>query len=257
MSARRKVIRSFPTDAQPVIVSYQSADGTWCVIKPNDEDIPALEDGLPARKVPKYRNQPNTPGLYYSATDDRHLQFESHLEMRWMRIFDFDPTVTAMVAQPLHIRAIDDDQNWGHFPDLFLKRADGTCEVIDVKNPNKLNDPDVLKQAIRTEAVCDEYGWGYRLLGETDQTLDLNIGWLAGYRRNFPCPDDIVEDLLARAATPLTIRELSDNGPTPELARAVMFRLMWLGKLQVNLTAPLRDSSTVWATETTTENPIA
>ena len=50
------------------------------------------------RVPPTYRNQRNYPGLFWAATNERTLVYESLLELDWLWLADFDPSVTAICS---------------------------------------------------------------------------------------------------------------------------------------------------------------
>lgn len=54
----------------------------------------------PVRSFPRFREQRNFTGLYYSATMDAHVGFESWLERDVAMSLDFDPQVVAFASQP-------------------------------------------------------------------------------------------------------------------------------------------------------------
>ena len=58
-----------------------------------------LERAAPVRRFDSYRGQRHLPGRWWSATDQRHVGYESWLE-RQPAAFDFDPAVVAIASQP-------------------------------------------------------------------------------------------------------------------------------------------------------------
>jgi hypothetical protein len=60
----------------------------------------ALESATSMRRFPSYRGQRNYPGLYYAATSDAHVGFESWLERDEAMALDFAPEIVGFVAQP-------------------------------------------------------------------------------------------------------------------------------------------------------------
>ena len=73
---------------------------------------------------------------------------------------DFAPDVIAIAAQPFRLIGADGDRIRRHVPDILLVDADGGVTVVDVKAPQKRNDPDVwalMRWTARTVALR---GWG-------------------------------------------------------------------------------------------------
>lgn len=236
-----------PTSRQPVLLHHVLPDRSRATTPADAALLVAFEKARPSRAIPMHPRQKHTPGLYWSATDGRLLEYESYLEARWMTLYDFDAEVVAMAAQPFHLQALDDTGAWEHWPDLFLRLHDGSGRVVDVKDPRMLDDPDVLLQAHRTASVCADIGFEYEMVGEPEPTLWRNVEWLAGYRRHLPLPDSLYEQLLALAARPVPIGALADGFEVPELARTAVLRLCWQHRLHVDLSAPLRDTTLVCA----------
>lgn len=205
----------------------------------------AFERCPPARRIPHYAGSAHTPGQFWSATTGDLVAYESFLESKWMTMLDFDPAVVAFCGQPFEITGVDVGDVWRHTPDLFARLADGTGWVIDVKNPRHLDRADVVEQARRTAAVCQRIGWDYRLVGEPDPRRYTNIAWLAGFRRPLHAGSDLVPALLDLAAGGVTLAELLSFLRTPELARPVVFHLLWHGRLVCDLDIPLHESTLI------------
>jgi hypothetical protein len=52
-----------------------------------------FENGRMARNIPAYRDIAHTPGWYWAATTGELVEFESHLEEKWLTLPDFDSGV--------------------------------------------------------------------------------------------------------------------------------------------------------------------
>jgi hypothetical protein len=59
-----------------------------------------FERVAPVRSFPSFRGQVSFPGLYYAATMDAHVGFESWLERDVAMMLDFDPEVVRFSSQP-------------------------------------------------------------------------------------------------------------------------------------------------------------
>ena len=211
-------------------------------------DLPlnVLRQCVPVRRVGVYRRQRHMPGLWFSTTVGRFMEYESLLERDWMLLMDFDREVGWLCEQPLRLSYVKNDQRVSHVPDLLAWRA-GTPELCDVKNEERLEDPRFLAQVEATGRACAEAGFGYRVLSEPDPQLLLNVRWLAGFRDPRPDPDGErarILSLLSVGAS--TITELLAGAVEPALARPVLMHLLWSGEVMIDVTEPIADASRVW-----------
>jgi hypothetical protein len=94
-----------------------------------------FENGRMARNIPAYRDSAHTPGRYWAATTGELVEFESHLEEKWLTLLDFDAGVTGFSSQPMELEAADENGPWHHVPDIFARRADGSALLLDVRTP--------------------------------------------------------------------------------------------------------------------------
>ena len=67
-----------------------------------------FENGRMARNIPAYRDIAHTPGRYWAATTGELVEFESHLEEKWLTWLDFDAGVTGFSSQPMEMEAADE-----------------------------------------------------------------------------------------------------------------------------------------------------
>lgn len=211
-----------------------------------DLSFDLLRRCAPVRRAGVYQRQRHMPGLWFSATVGRFMEYESLLERDWMLLMDFDREVEWMCEQPLRLRYLRDGRAASHVPDLLIWRA-GMPEVCDVKSEERLEDPVFLAQVQATGRACAEAGLGYRVLSEPDRQLLVNVRWLAGFRE--PPPDldgERARMLSALAVRGTTISELLAGAVEPALARPVLMHLLWVGEVMVDVTDPISDASRVW-----------
>ena len=140
----------------------------------------------PVRSFPVYRGQRNNTGLWWSATTGAHVGFESWLERDHLTLLDFDATVTAMASQPFWLLWEEGGRRRSHAPDFFVRLADGTGVVVDVRPAAKVPPRDAAVFAT-TGRACARVGWDYRLVHEPDPVVMANVRWLAGYRHPRCC----------------------------------------------------------------------
>ncbi|GAA1150805.1 hypothetical protein F4556_004533 [Kitasatospora gansuensis] len=244
-ATRTRTLQPLPHTPAPLFLRYYDATGTEHLVPAADATTVPFEDCLPARDLPSYPGIRHTPGSYWAACCDAVLDYESYLESKWMRLLDFDHQVKALSAQPFLFEGADRSGKWRHTPDLFVRRTDGSALLLDVKNPLRIQTPRVLHQARRTASACELMGWDYQMVGEPDPQLWATVEWLGGYRRPLNATADLIGPLLDLATDPVPIGALV-SFLDPELARPVVYHLMWHHRLRFDLTRPLRDHTPVW-----------
>lgn len=224
-------------------IRYLDQNDTEHVVTPETAAGIAFERSRMARRIPSYPGQKHTPGRYWSATTGHHIEFESWLECRWLTLLDFDPQTVGMASQPLEFHGADPDGEWRHVPDIFVRRADGSAQLVDVKNPGHHDRDDVRRQVRRTQAACSGLGWGYRFVGAITPQHWRNISWLAAYRRPLHAGTDLVPRILALTAKPVTLAELLSFLDEPAIVLPVIFHLCWKRQLTFDLDAPMRQTT--------------
>jgi hypothetical protein len=205
----------------------------------------AYERVEPVRKFPSYRGQKNFPGLYYAATMDAHVGFESWAERDVAMMLDFDPDVVGFSCQPFWLIWTQGDEERRYAPDYFVRRADGGGTVVDVRsnNPDDLRDVEALAAA---ERACDEVGWGFRQSSGLEVTLAANVRWLAGYRHARCLDSAIAEVLTGVFAAPTPLLNGAGLAGDPLAVLPVLYHLLWKHTLTTELRASLlRPSSLV------------
>jgi len=207
----------------------------------------AFERCRMAREIPSHRGQAHTPGRYWAATMGDLVEYESHLECKWFTMLDFDPGIVEFASQPLVIDGVDGRGRWRHTPDVFARRADGSAWLLDVKNPERLERPEVMLQSERTARICARLGWDYRMVGEPPAQRWANVSWLSGYRRPVHLGGELMPRLIDLACRPVAIGDLLGFVEYPDVARAVLFHLCWRQLIVFDLDAPLRETTLVVA----------
>ncbi len=234
-------------DIDLVRVRYVDAEGIEHLSRLEDAaDVP-FEDGRMARAIPSYPGQGHMPGHYWAAKSGDFVDYESVLESKWLTLLDFDPEVTAFATQPLEFDAVDARGAWRHTPDIFARRRDRSVLLLDVKNAEQRNDPGVLLQEERTQRTCGRLGWEYAMVSEPDGQLWANVDLLSNARRPLYLGGDLVPRLLELAREPVEIGELMRFMEFPDLARGVLYHLMWHQRIVTDLDRPLRETTLVRA----------
>ncbi|WP_165977349.1 TnsA-like heteromeric transposase endonuclease subunit [Nonomuraea diastatica] len=138
------------------------------------------------RKIRSYQGQGSVTRNYWWATMGGQLSCESHLERHHAMLLDFDPSVTALAAQPFRSFWPGRRGRRGHVPDLFARLADGGAVVVDVRPEARIG-PDDAEAFAATARACELAGWIFRRVGAIDPVLLANGKGLAGYRHpRFP-----------------------------------------------------------------------
>ncbi|WP_309239191.1 TnsA-like heteromeric transposase endonuclease subunit [Streptomyces lunaelactis] len=134
-----------------------------------------FEGGRPERRFPAFRGQGNWCGWYWSATCGGHVGYESWLERDHLMLLDFDPRVTAVASQPFQLSwSGANGKRVRHTPDFFVRRADGTALVVDVRPDEQIEPRDAVKFAA-TAAACGLVGWDFARVGTPDAVLMENV----------------------------------------------------------------------------------
>jgi hypothetical protein len=195
------------------------------------------------RKPLSFKGQRSFSGSWWCATTRSHVAFRSWIARDRLIALDFDPVITAMAYRPLSLRWRADGVDHRYAPDYFVRRQDGTAELIDVRAGHA----DVEMPPVAAAAL-ERTGWARSCVGPLNVVLAANLRWLAGYRHP-RCGAGADARLVCAAFThqrPLA-EGLADIGD-PLSARPVVFHLLWTGLLSTDLAgALLADESLVVA----------
>jgi hypothetical protein len=197
-----------------------------------------FERVAPVRSFPSFRGQMSFSGLYYAATLDAHVGFESWLERDVAMILDFDPEVIAFSSQPFWLTWAQDGGQRRHAPDYFARLADGTGLVIDVRPDDRIEPRDAEAFAV-TERACREVGWSFRRTAGPGVALAANVRWLAGYRHRRCYRGDIAGVLTEVFSEPKPLMGGAREGGDPVAVVPVLYHLLWRQVLVTDVTASL------------------
>ncbi|MCZ4508805.1 TnsA-like heteromeric transposase endonuclease subunit [Streptomyces sp. ActVer] len=205
-----------------------------------------FEDVPPERRFPVFRGQGNWCGWYWSATCGDHVGFESWLERDRLVLLDFDPLVTGMASQPFRLTWTDPEgKQVRHTPDFFVRRADGTGLVVDVRPDDRIEPCDAVKFAA-TAAACSLVGWDFLRVGAPDAVLMANARWLAGYRHPRVHRPDVAARLMAVFSEDAPLLEGVRRVGDPIAVLPVLYHLLWRQVFSADLeTALLSAGATV------------
>src|SRR6185312_17387194 len=130
---------------------------------------------------PSYKGQKNFTGLLWCVTNSRHVGYESWVERDWLISLDRDPGVVGIASQPFRLDFELDGTPCSHVPDYFVKAADGSCRVIDVRPDERIDEHDQ-KVFSSTGRICQTVGWDYQRVWALPRIFAANLHWLAGYK---------------------------------------------------------------------------
>jgi hypothetical protein len=101
VSARRLAWRVFHRLCQAGFgVAYVTQYGVQARVGLTGTAVLPLERAVPVWRLVSYEGQRHFPGSWWSATDGRHVGYESWLERDHLAAFDFDPAVTGIALLP-------------------------------------------------------------------------------------------------------------------------------------------------------------
>jgi len=161
-------------------------------------------ESLPPVRVPRaFKSQRNFAGAWWFATTGTHVAFESWLERDHLMLLDFAPEVVAVAAQPFTAVLPTASGPRKHTPDYFVRMADGTGVVIDVRPDRRAAKDAEMFDA--TADACALVGWDYQRLGDIDLIFSANVRWLSGYRhprcRNMKVAEVLLDEAAASGHT--------------------------------------------------------
>lgn len=221
-------------------VSFRRDDGRevcrpWAAVS-----VDALGAAIPWRQFRWYKGQKHYSGLYWAATTQGHVLYESRLELGRLLFADFDAAVSGIVAQPFFFSVVVDGRPRKHVPDYLLLAKDGPV-VVDVKPLSRLEDPRVAFTLGWTRQVVESRGWRYEVACEPPAARLGNVMFLSGYRRGWLFDRALVERLRGADLNGLTLAEASRRvtGYAPETVRSALLHLLWRQVYAVDLSRPL------------------
>lgn len=221
-------------------------------------DLP-LEDIVPFRTFPTHNQQRNMPGLYWFGKTEMHVPYESRLEMKVLKMLDFDPKALDVFAQPFEL--VFDPRKGGptnafrrHVPDFLVRRSVGTDLVVDVKPARRAEEPKTRRTFDLTRRAIREAGLDYEVANEPDPVLYANVEWLAAFRRRptwfEALREVVVSGLPLEGGVPIgeLVRETAEgcrSGFPEAVYRPVVYHLMWKQELRADLSELLSEATEV------------
>jgi hypothetical protein len=205
----------------------------------------AFESVAPVRGFRWSKGLGSFAGWWWSSTMDRHVGFESWLERDHVMLLDFDAEVAAFSSQPFWLCWGGLDRARRHAPDFFVRRADGTAVVIDVRADERIEPADA-EVFDATARACADVGWGFRRMGVEEPTRVANVRWLSRYRHpRCGARPGVAERLVGAFSRPRPlfdgVAEIGDR----IAVLPVLYHLLWCGLLEADLSTALHPATVV------------
>jgi len=202
-----------------------------------------IVEGLPVRTPPSYRGQRHYPGLFWAATNDRMLVYESLLELDRLWLADYDSTVMGICTQPFQVTRRHGTDLHTHVPDVLLVHTDKVATVVDVKPAALVEKPRVRDQFDWTRALCRNKGWRYEVFTGGDPVVLRNVKQLAVGRRPERLPDGYLDTARSSLSEDeATLAEVLSRRPATCDAstwHVAVSALVWSGEVTLDLHRPI------------------
>lgn len=223
-----------------------SIDGIVQHIHLGDAAAVRFERAAPVRSFPAWPHKRSYDGSYWSMTTGGHVGFESLYEKTALMMLDRDPSVVGISSQPMWLFWPKGSSVRSHAPDFFVRLRSGEGVVVDVRPADRL-DERAAETFAATGDLCEEMGFGYRVMSDLKGVLARNLLFLSRYRgEEFRPPAEL--EFLDAAITRLTVEELVARFPADKaLALGWIYWLVWHGEVVIDLDSPLTLTSEVTA----------
>lgn len=202
-----------------------------------------FEDAVPVRPFRWPPGGRHFPGWYWAATTGQHVGFESWLERDHLVLMDFDPAVVGIASQPFWLHWHDGSRERRHAPDFFVRRADGSAVVVDVRADDWIAPRDAEAFEV-TRLACAEAGWDFERVGTPEAVLLANVRWLSRYRHPRCRQGPVAARLMDVFSQPGPLMPGADAAGDRLATLPVLFHLLWRQELSaegiaVELLGPL------------------
>jgi hypothetical protein len=189
-----------------------------------------FEDVVPVRPFRWPKAGRHFPGWYWAATTGQLVGFESWLERDRLVLMDFDPAVVGIASQPFWLHWHDGTRERRHAPDFFVRHADGSAVVVDVRADDWIAPRDAAAFEV-TRRACAEAGWGFERVGVPEAVLLANVRWLSRYRHPRCRQHPAAARLLEVFSQPGPLMAGADGAGDRLATLPVLFHLLWRQEL--------------------------
>ncbi|MET8402773.1 TnsA-like heteromeric transposase endonuclease subunit [Streptomyces sp900116325] len=124
----------------------------------------------------------------------------------------------------------DGDRERRHAPDYFVRRADGSAAVVDVRSDARIEPKDAEAFEV-TSLACSQAGSRFERVGVPDAVLLANAKWLSRYRHPRCLNGPVADRLRELFTSPRPLMAGADAAGDRLATLAVLFHLLWLQEL--------------------------
>jgi hypothetical protein len=224
------------------LVSFKDSCGAVSTVGIGSVNAESVAAAMPWRTFRWRQGQAHYSGWYWSATTGGHLVYESRLELAYLLMADFDPSVVSIAAQPFYVTAPADGRRRRHVPDFLVIDSDGLATVVNVKPTSHLDDPKVTDALGWAGKMFAERGWRHIVWTGAPATTLANVRFLAAYRRGDRVNAEAVGEIRRRVTAPVSVGEAESavaDRFSAEESRPALLHLLWRGELRTDLNEPL------------------
>jgi hypothetical protein len=189
-------------------------------------------DGGPIRTIITGRRRIVT-GSYASRKARRAFPFEGMNEPAFFMHSEVDTNVVDYRAQPCRFEFVLDGKKRIYIADCARLLADGSVEVVEVKNDRRaLRDPDYSRKLAHVAEICEVLGWSFRVVLREQLLLPgivhANIVEIQSRRHvQFETAHEYVAlHALTRASGTATLGELADALGERQRGKAIVQAMM-------------------------------
>jgi hypothetical protein len=182
----------------------------------------------PVRKVSNRGG--NIIGKFPSVKMGKMIAFESTIELDYLHFVDQDAEVTFIEEQPLSIEYEYKDKKRHYTPDFHVIQG-GVNYLIECKPTERTEDPENVLKFEQGNKYCDERGWLFQVVTDTDLRSGYILNNLKILRRYAfynvsPAIRGSIMNLIGSSPSLPTIQQIKDN--LPIAPGEVVVALMWM-----------------------------
>lgn len=210
-------------------------------VDPLDAARVAFEKADPVRSFSSWPGKRNFEGKLWMVSTGEHVPFESFWERAFLAALDRTGDAVAVSSQPMWVHWRSPKRS--HAPDYFVRRADGSGLLVDVR-PRELIKPEDQAKFELTRRLAAALGCSYLVFDELPGATQANLRFLLRYRD--PAWLDGVDLASLNLAGSMTLgmlvailRSVARSG------HGAAYALIWAGVAKANLERPLSMSTVV------------
>lgn len=214
-------------------------------------------DDRPIRSIITGRRRVVT-GSYASRKARRAMPHESMNELAFLQLCEVDTQVVDFRSQPFRFEFVLEGAKRIYIADCARLHDDGCIEVIEIKSDRRaLRDPDYAAKLRAVGEICERIGWRFRIGLKEELFLPVarrkNVLLVQSQRHvRYGAPDLYSAlDLLKQEGGETDLGQLAHALGEPRRGRAVAMAMMVGRIVDIDLHAPISDSSRVRAVQAT------